>query len=268
MQITTFSKARERGTMKQTDHWNAQLYDGSHAYVSKFGTNLIELLAPKKGEHILDAGCGTGDLAGQITEHGATVIGIDSSENMIRKAKEKFPHLTFSVQDVLTMSYQNEFDAVFSNAVLHWIKQPDEALRRIYQSLKTGGRFVAEFGGKGNVKTITDELFYQLKQLGMEYNDEQFPWYFPSIGEYASLMEKTGFRVVYAEHFDRPTMLAGENGLRNWLEMFAKSIIDELEEETKEKIIAKVEERLKDKLYTQGRWIADYKRIRVIGRKE
>ncbi|MEK3646118.1 class I SAM-dependent methyltransferase [Aeribacillus sp. FSL M8-0235] len=180
------------------DSWNAALYDAKHSFVSKFGEHLLDLLEPKKGERILDLGCGTGDLAWKLYELGVDVVGIDKSENMINQAKAKYPGLTFEVKDVLNLGYRNEFDAVFSNAVLHWIKPPKQALINIYQALKENGRFVAEFGGKGNVKTITDAIRNEFNQLGMNEKANQFPWYFPSIGEYSSLMEEAGFRVVFA----------------------------------------------------------------------
>ncbi len=147
-------------------------------------------------------------------------------------------------------------------------KTAKTSIEWIYQSLKQDGRFVAEFGGKGNVQTITDEIIHQLKESGMDYKTEQFPWYYPSIGEYASLMEEVGFRVIFAQHFDRPTPLDGENGLKNWIEMFGSHIVESLNEDKKDAIITKVEKNLKPILYKEGNWIADYKRIRVIGIKE
>lgn len=253
--------------MKKTDHWDAKLYDGSHSYVSKYGNDLIELLAPKSGEEILDVGCGTGDLANTIHNHGAKVVGIDKSKNMIDEALKKYPHIPFKVEDVLKLEYNEQFDAVFSNATLHWVKEAKQALSCIYQSLKPGGRFVAEFGGKGNVQIITDEIIHQLKICGVDYSAEQFPWYFPSIGEYAALMEVIGFRVTFAEHFDRPTPLEGENGMRNWIYMFARTMIEGQSDEVKEQVIQGVEKNLRDTLFIDGCWIADYKRIRVVGMK-
>ena len=117
------------------------------------------------------------------------------------------------VQDATDLDYHNEFDAVFSNATLHWVKPPIQALHCIFKSLKQGGRFVAEFGGKGNVQTITDEIIKQIKEAGFEFKKEQFPWFYPSIAEYSSLMEETGFRVTFAQHFDRPTPFGG----RYWI---------------------------------------------------
>ncbi|WP_066190012.1 class I SAM-dependent methyltransferase [Gracilibacillus timonensis] len=249
------------------DNWNADLYDGNHAFVSQYGESVMDLLAPKKGEKILDAGCGTGDLANQLHQRGAHVIGIDQSQNMIQQAQHKYPDITFEVQDMLTLAYHDTFDAVFSNATLHWIKQPRQALQSIYNSLHTGGRLVAELGGKGNVQLITDAIIQQIERMDIPYTQEQFPWYFPSIGEYTSLMEEVGFTVTFAHHFDRPTPLAGEDGLRNWIEMFAGSILAEQPDTLKEQLIQQVEQSLREVLYQDGQWVADYKRLRVIGVK-
>ncbi|MFJ7726096.1 class I SAM-dependent methyltransferase [Neobacillus sp. NPDC097160] len=253
----------------KNDRWNANLYDEKHSFVSHFGEDLVELLAPKKDEKILDLGCGTGDLASRLHQMGVKILGIDKSENMVRQAQIKYPGIPFQVQDAMTMSIQDEFDAVFSNATLHWVKSPKQAIQGIYDALIKGGRFVAEFGGKGNVQIITDEIIHQLGEFGIAFKPEQFPWYYPSIGEYSTLMEQVGFRVTFARHFDRPTPLIGENGLRNWIEMFAVSLFEGVTTEIQELVINKVEETLKSVLFKKsGEWTADYKRIRVVGIKE
>lgn len=249
------------------DNWNANLYDGNHSFVSKLGGHLLELLSPVEEEQILDVGCGTGDLANKIYQHGARVTGVDKSENMIQQANNKYPDITFMAKDVLELEYKNAFDAVFSNATLHWIKQPEEALQYIYNSLKPGGRFVAEFGGKDNVQIITNEIIHQMEKAGIPYTSEQFPWYFPSIGEYTGLMEKIGFNVTFAQHFNRPTPLEGDMGLRNWMKMFCGNIFENQSEAIQERVMTDVENNLKEALYQNGQWIADYKRLRVIGVK-
>ncbi|MCJ8007822.1 class I SAM-dependent methyltransferase [Lederbergia wuyishanensis] len=250
------------------DFWNAKLYDNKHSFVSTFGNDLVEWLAPEKEEKILDLGCGTGDLAKKLLDYGVDVIGVDKSDNMVRQARIKYPNIHFIVCDATDLKYRNEFDAVFSNATLHWVKPPQQALHCIYQSLKQGGRFVAEFGGKGNVQIITDEIKNQLKLFSFENNIRKFPWYFPSIGEYSSLMEETGFRVTLAQHFDRPTELEGENGLQNWIEMFGNALLEGIPDDKKDQIIKNVENNLREILYHGRNWTADYKRIRVIGIKE
>ena len=250
------------------DLWNAALYDQQHQFVSNYGNDLIELLNPKQGENVLDLGCGTGDLANTIHSMGVAVIGIDHSTNMVEQAKIKYPEIPFYVMDANTLSYDNTFDAVFSNATLHWIKTPQNVLESIYGSLKPGGRFVAEFGGSGNVQTITDELILQIQQAGITFTDEQFPWYFPTIGQYTTLMESVGFTVGFASHFARPTKLNGENGLRNWIEMFSPSLFEQMDVKVKESIIAATTKNLTEKIYKNGNWYADYQRIRVLAVKK
>ncbi|MCM3570263.1 trans-aconitate 2-methyltransferase [Neobacillus mesonae] len=248
--------------------WDANLYDTKHSFVSKYANSIVELLAPKHGEKILDLGCGTGDLANIIYEYGADIIGVDKSETMIEQASSKYPHIQFMVQDAVSLDFHSKFDAVFSNAALHWVLPANKALNGIYQSLKSGGRFVAEFGGKGNVQTITNEMIQQIKEKGLEFKNEQFPWFYPSIAEYSTLMEKVGFRVTFAQHFDRPTQLEGDDGLKNWIDMFASHFFNGIPKNTKNEIIVNIENNLKNTLYKDGHWIADYKRIRVVGMKE
>lgn len=254
--------------MGKVDQWNPNLYDEQHSFVSNYGSSLIDVLQPKKGEVIVDLGCGTGDLAYQIAQVGATVIGIDQSENMIGQAKKKFPSIEFHVEDATTLNFKKNVDAVFSNATLHWVQPPDKALQCIYNSLKIGGRFVAEFGGKGNVKTITNELINEMKKSGIPNSEQRFPWYYPSVGEYTSLMEQVGFRVTYAIHYDRPTILKGEDGLKNWIQMFGGALLEDIDAQQKETIISNVVSTLKPTMFDGENWTADYKRIRVVGMKE
>lgn len=250
-----------------SDIWNPILYDKKHAFVSNYGHDLIDLLDPKPKEKILDLGCGTGDLANTLFKKNADVVGVDQSKKMILQAKDKYPHIDFLVKDATKLGYDSEFDAVFSNATLHWVKEPEQALISIYKSLKQNGRFIAEFGGKGNIQTVTDEINAQLTANGLKEHMRQFPWYFPSIGEYSSLMEKVGFRVTFAQHFDRPTILKGHNGLKNWITMFGSDMFKNIDKHKRTEIITKVEENLKTVLFKEGNWMADYKRIRVTGIK-
>lgn len=250
-------------TKNTIDSWNSNLYDNKHAFVSEYGTSLVELLNAKNGERVLDLGCGTGDLAHKLYEQGVKIVAVDKSENMVEQANRKYPHINFLVQDATELDYDHEFDAVFSNATLHWVKPPIQALHGIYKSLKQGGRFIAEFGGKDNIKTIAVETIKQIKEAGYSYKEEQFPWFFPSIAEYSTLMEEVGFRVTFAEHYNRPTQLEGNHGLKNWIEMFCVSLFDGISEVAKNEIISKVEHNVRATLHIDGHWYADYKRIRV-----
>lgn len=253
--------------MTKQDYWNATRYDTQHAFVSHYGKDILSLLQPQQGETIVDVGCGTGDLAHELSKQGVHVIGIDASPNMITTAKEKYPHIPFYVQSATQLTGFSNVDVVFSNATLHWVKEPFTALHSMYAILKSGGRFVAEFGGAHNVETITHAIIDEIRHAGYRFDDAQFPWYYPSIAEYTTLMEAAGFHVTFAEHINRPTPLQSDEGLRNWMYMFADGLFEGIEKNAKDRIIKKVEERLRDVLWQDGEWIADYKRIRVVGVK-
>lgn len=249
--------------------WNASLYDQKHDFVSKYGTSLLELLHPAAGENILDVGCGTGDLAHEIFLSGATVTGIDASREMIDEARRKFPQITFECTDAALYKKESYFDAAFSNAVIHWVKDQDGLISRIYHNLKPGGRFVAEFGAKGNVYAIIDAVRKELKQRGYGDYPPSGVWFFPTLGEYTSRLEAHGFTVRFAEVFDRPTELKdANNGIMQWLEMFGAGLLKEVKAGEKEDILYRVQENLRDKLVSDGRWYADYKRLRFRAVKE
>ena len=247
--------------------WNATLYDEAHQFVSAYGQGIAQLLAPQQGEHILDVGCGTGDLMATFAEAGADVVGIDQSAQMIAAAQQKYPALSFEVANICTWEKQSTYDAVFSNAVLHWVKDAKTAAEAIYDTLKPGGRFVAEFGGNGNVATITNAIRDVYQAHGLSYDEQRFPWYFPTIGEYTTLLESVGFDVAFAYHYDRPTMLQGEQGLRNWLAMFGDELLQATTEQQQQQFTAEVEALVKPALYVDGTWYADYKRLQIIAYK-
>ncbi|TDQ34114.1 class I SAM-dependent methyltransferase [Aureibacillus halotolerans] len=247
------------------NQWNAQLYDSKHQFVSNYGESLLKVLDAQPGEHILDVGCGTGDLTQTIADAGAAVTGIDASADMIQKAKSKYPALSFDVADAQQLSYENAFDAAFSNAALHWMRSPQNVLTGVFDSLVPGGRFVAEFGGKGNVQTITKALFEQCAAHG--HAEARSPWYFPSIGEYSHLMELIGFDVHFAHLYDRPTPLQGDEGLKSWLHMFADGILASIDSPTVDAILNATEEQLRPTLFQNGEWVADYRRLRVVAFK-
>jgi len=248
--------------------WNTQLYDGQHDFVAQFGTGIYAWLTPKKGEKILDLGCGTGDLTKKMQEDGVEVMGIDSSLEMVNAAKAKFPTINFQQADARQLPFTNSFDAVFSNAVLHWIPEKEKAIASIHQALKTGGRMVVEFGGKDNIQLMWTALKKELLQRGYTENANINFWYFPSIGEYATLLEKQGFRVVKAAHFDRPTPLKGEDGMKNWFLMFTDNFFAGISASEKDAILDVVQASLKATHFVDDGWLADYKRIRIMAVKE
>jgi trans-aconitate methyltransferase len=242
--------------------WDASLYDEKHSFVWKRGAALIELLAPRAGEWVLDLGCGTGHLTARIAEAGAEVVGIDSSPEMVEEAKRQYPGIPFGVADAREFRFDEPFDAVFSNAVLHWVKPPEQAVACVRRALKPGGRFVAEFGGRGNVEVIVRALRAAGRAIGL--GDWEHPWYYPSIGEYAPLLERAGLEVTHAFLFDRPTPLEGEDGLRKWAEQFARDLLDRVPPDDREGFFRAFEEAARPALHRDGTWFADYRRLRVV----
>ncbi len=248
----------------ENKQWDTSLYDGKHSFVWKYAAGVIELLAPEAGERILDLGCGTGHLTKKIASVGADVTGIDHSRAMIEEARKLYPDIRFEIADGNDFHVDEPFDAVFSNAALHWMKKPASVIRSVWDALKLSGRFVAEMGGKGNLEALHAAINNAVAARGMEPLEESSLLFFPSIGEYATLLERQGFRVTYAMHFDRPTPLdEGDRGLRNWIEMFGDKFIGIAPLELHEEIILEVEERLRPALYREGTWFADYRRLRI-----
>jgi trans-aconitate methyltransferase len=249
--------------------WNAELYDNKHAFVSQYGESVLELLAPKTGERILDLGCGTGDLASQLQGLGADVVGIDASPEMIATAKEKYPYINFAVANAVDFDFDEPFDAVFSNAVLHWIKDAYAVIKCVYNVLKPNGRFVAEFGGKGNMQQMIAATDTILNKHGYNKAGQLHPWYFPSTAEYATKLEAQGFRVTYTSHFDRPTLLEdGRQGIAKWLNMFGPSFFEGIPADKLTTILDEITDLLESDYEDNGQWYADYKRLRFIAIKE
>lgn len=241
--------------------WDVERYEARHSYVWNFGADLIEVLNPKPGERILDLGCGAGQLSYQISRSGAAVIGVDKSPAMIAQARINFPHLKFLLADGASFSLQEPVDAVFSNAALHWMKPPEPVAAAISQALRSGGRLVAEFGGKGNIRQILDAL-------SDVFGGVQQYWYFPGIAEYSTLLERHGLAVTFAALFDRPTPLEGEDGMEDWLEMFCGTFFDGVSAPQRAEARRKVAGILRPHLYRGGKWVADYRRLRVVAIKE
>lgn len=251
-----------------TNLWDAELYNNRHNFVYAYGRGLIDILAPKTHERILDLGCGSGALTVEISGMAGDVIGIDKSSEMIAKAKQRFPANHFKVADATDFHFDEPFDAIFSNATLHWVLDHKKAIANLYSHLKNGGRMVVEFGGKNNVKTIIDGLRDCLRQRGYLRQADLQLWYFPSVGAYANALETQGFTVTLAEWYDRPTELAdAATGITDWLQMFGQPFFDRVPVEDADEIRSEVQNTLQDRLFRQGKWYADYKRIRVIAYK-
>jgi SAM-dependent methyltransferase len=243
--------------------WDPQRYAKNARFVSDLGLPVVDLLAPKAGERILDLGCGDGVLGAKLVELGCDVVGVDSSAEQVESAR-RFgidAHVGFGEE----LGYVDEFDAVFSNAALHWMKRADSVIEGVYRALKPGGRFVGELGGRGCVDTIRTALVRALDRRGID-GESRVPWFFPSPGDYAVRLEKAGFRVDCIRLFDRPTPLPGD--LVAWLETFAESFASALAPESRREYLTEVERELEPKLRAEGStWVADYVRLRFAATK-
>ncbi len=248
--------------------WDPALYDKSHDFVSKYGEGILSYLNPKPTETILDLGCGTGDLTEEIFLSGAKIIGVDNSAEMIESAKFKFPAVEFRQMDAKELKFDFQFDAIFSNAVLHWIPEKEKVIEKMNLLLKNNGRIVLEFGGKGNNQQMLKVLREVFTERGYHTNAKVDFWYYPSIGEYSTELEKFNFRVVHAEHLDRLTPLKGNQGIKDWFLMFGSNFFTGISEVIKEEILNEVQNRLIKTHCVDGVWYADYKRIRIVAVKQ
>lgn len=243
--------------------WDTERYQNQHSFVWQYGAALIDLLNPQPGENILDLGCGTGQLTHAIAETGANVQGIDADQAMVTAAEEQYPQLSFAVADARNFQVATPVDSIFSNAVLHWVKPPASAVQAISNALQPGGKLVAELGGNGNVQQIVAAVETVRRCSNLS------PWYFPSIGEYAQLLESNGLEVTFAALIDRPTPLNdGEQGLSNWLKMFGGSLLTGLNTDDANTVIQSVEQLLRPYLWDGSQWHADYRRLRLVAIKQ
>ena len=245
--------------------WNSYRYAENARFVSDLGQPVLDLLKPQSGERILDLGCGDGALTEKIASVGAIVVGVDSSEDMVAAAKVR--GLDARIADAFHLNFSSEFDAVFSNAALHWMKRnPDSVIRGIWDALKPGGRFAAEMGGFGNVAAITVALCATLEQFGVERPAAFIPWYYPTADEYRDRLQQAGFLVNYIELIPRPTPLP--TGMRGWLETFVVPFAKALPEQKRGSFLDSVVEKLRPALCdANGRWTADYVRLRFLATK-
>jgi trans-aconitate methyltransferase len=242
--------------------WDAAGYQRHAAFVSQLGAPLLDLLAPVAGERILDLGCGDGALTTQIAQSGASVIGVDASPQMVEAARAR--GLDAHIADGVALNFNQEFDAVFSNAALHWMRDADAVIDGVRRALKRGGRFVAEFGGHGNVAAICVALLATVKKH--DANAENvLPWYFPTPDDYRRRLEAFGFRVLDIELIPRPTPLPTDIG--GWLDVFASGVFAMLAEDKRRAARDEAIDLLRPVLCdSQGNWTADYVRLRVVAR--
>jgi trans-aconitate methyltransferase len=239
--------------------WQAERYATHAGFVAELGLPVVELLAPRPGERILDLGCGDGVLTAKLAALGCTVVGVDAGPDMVRSACAR--GVDARVMDGHALDFEAEFDAVFSNAALHWMRaDPDAVIAGAARALRPGGRFVGEMGGHGNVAAITVALVATLDRHGHD-GAAAIPWFFPGPDEYRSRLERQGFEVGSIQLLPRPTPLP--TGMAPWLETFAEPFLGRLPEAERGAVRAEVVELLRPVLCDPaGRWTADYVRLR------
>jgi len=246
-----------------TQTWDPERYARNARFVSDLGAPVLDLLAPRPGETILDLGCGDGALTLEIVARGATVVAVDASAPQVEAARRL--GLDARVVRGESLAFVDEFDAVFSNAALHWMKRADDVIHGVRCALKAGGRFVAELGGHGCVQAIRGALVRGLDRRGID-GESRVPWYFPTPGDYATRLERAGFRVDSMHLFPRPTPLPGE--IAAWLETFAQSFTSALPPEQQAEYLGEVSRDLAPRLRDpSGTWVADYVRLRFFATK-
>lgn len=246
-----------------SQHWDPDVYARNARFVSDLGAPLLDLLAPRAGDRILDLGCGDGALTEKLVALGCDVVGIDSSPEQVAAARSR--GLDARVTDARSLGFVSEFDAVLSNAVLHWVKDADAALASIHRALRPAGRFVAELGGAGCVDRIRHALHLELAARGLD-PARYDPWFFPTLDDYRQRLERASFEVTEIALFDRPTPLPGD--VVGWLETFAQSFLVDVPAEERPRFLAGVRDRLQPSLRDgQGEWTADYVRLRFSARK-
>jgi trans-aconitate methyltransferase len=238
--------------------WDPERYARNARFVSDLGAPVVELLAPQPGERILDLGCGDGALTEKLVAMQCVVTGVDGSAEQITAAQAR--GLDAHVMDGQRLTFDAAFDAVFSNAAMHWMKRPDDVIAGVWRALRPGGRFVGEFGGHRCVQTIVDALGAALVRRGIDAAAHN-PWYFPTDAAYRARLEARGFVVEYIAVIPRPTPLPGD--VTGWLETFAESFTAALPEAERPGFLAEVQEQLRPQLCdAQGNWTADYVRLR------
>ncbi len=248
--------------------WNADLYQSSHSFVWEHGRDLLGLLDVKPGERILDLGCGTGQLTAEVARCGAEVVGIDASPEMIANARRNFSSLRFEVSDAAALPFCEEFDAVLSNAALHWMSDQRGVIASVARALRDGGRFVFEMGGHGNLRQVLEAAFAALNSLGVQAPQSLVPWYFPSVAEYAALLEPHGLEVRFAALFDRPTVLeGGERGFAAWIQMFGSFALSAVRPVQRAEASRRWQDLARVKLFRNGAWTLDYRRLRMLAVK-
>jgi trans-aconitate methyltransferase len=236
-------------------------YEDAQSFVMEYGRDLLELLDPQPGERVLDLGCGTGHVTAEIADAvgpDGDVVGIDASPAMVEQARQAHPDLEVRHADATDFAVEDPFEAVYSNAALHWIEDQDAALSCVADALRPGGQFVAEMGAEGNIVEILEGVAAVAERSNAEV---AHPWHFPTLGEYSARLEERGFTVHLARTFERPTTLAGKNGLRDWFDQFGDPLVASFPDE--DDAIAAIEEELRADCWDpeEEAWTVTYRRL-------
>lgn len=239
--------------------WNAAQYARNGRFVADLAAPLVDVLAPQPGERILDLGCGDGVLSAEIAAAGADVIGIDASPEMVAAARGR--RIDARCGRGETLDAVGDFDAVFSNAALHWMEDLDAVFAGVARALRPGGRFVAEMGGAGNIAAVVAALDAAMRRHGL---DVRLPWTFPEPEAVATLLTRHGFRIDILEKFDRPTPIPGD--LPAWLETFAGTYIAAVPAAERRGLVEEVRAALEPALHSSTGWTLDYVRLRFAAR--
>jgi SAM-dependent methyltransferase len=249
--------------MAHPQTWDPERYARNARFVADLGAPVVDLLAPRAGERILDLGCGDGVLTAKLASLGCDVIGVDASAQQIAAARKL--GLDARVMNGEALDFDSEFDAVFSNAALHWMRDPPKVIAGVHRALRPQGRFVGELGGHGCVAKIKKALIEGLNRRGLD-GEAASPWYFPTVEDYSRQLTRGGFVVSYIALIPRPTPLPGD--VTGWLETFAESFTSTLPPAERPSYIAEVQEALRPDLCdAEGKWTADYMRLRFAAKK-
>lgn len=243
--------------------WDSKGYTDHFTFVHQYGEDVLSLIGAAPGSFVVDLGCGNGALTEKLAQRGYRVLGVDASAQMLETARELHPSLSFMLADATAFELEEKADVIFSNAVFHWIdadRQP-LLLANVVAQLKPGGQLVCEFGGYGCAERVHAALERTFAAHGLVYPRT---FYFPTIGQYAPLMEAAGLRLDYAVLFDRPTPQKGDHGLHDWIHMFVKTPFEGVAPDVREAIVKEAVDSLRDALrQLDGTWIVDYVRIRL-----
>jgi trans-aconitate methyltransferase len=246
--------------------WNAGNYAQTCGRVTEHGMKLVDVLKEMQCEKILDIGCGTGTLTNELAKFAQEVIGIDLSSAMVEKAASEYPSLKFAVVDACSLPWEDYFDAVFSNAVFHFINAQDVLLENIHKALTQGGVLVAEFGASGNISALLDAVALACEKRGKPYS---LRFYYPTTDDYAGILKRQGFTIESIITYDLDTrLIEGEPGLRNWVKQIFSVEMSWFHESEHEDVLKEIEDKLRPLQWDGENWHLPNRRIRVIARKD